>query len=291
MAREAFASGASRAWRSRVVMCAQATCLVRSVGLRTRCPSIRCMAPSMPSGTDTARAGTPGGSLPNRTHEEGGPPRRTASLLGPEGPCWWSGPGARPPTRSPQEAVTDMAAQPLPETPGVPGQRRRDNRDAQCLDPVAVEERVGVGAGGAEGELGEVHQREKEAGGPGCELEAGAGEEGDADAEEAGHEQPVGPRAGDVLEEAGERTLSTLHEALGGRAAVDPSLGRRGHVAEAEHLVEEGPEEGEAEHDAQTREELASQGRPNHLLLEGDDALGGVMRGAWRGALRMRVAG
>src|SRR6476469_293985 len=226
-----------------------------------------------------------------RAQQEGGPPGRTALLLGLEARAGDRVRGSRSPTHSPQEAVTDVAAPPLAKAPGVPGERRGENRDAQCLDPVAVEERVGVGAGGAEGELGEVHQREKEAGGPGCELEAGAGEEGDADAEEAGHEQPVGPRAGDVLEEAGERTLSTLHEALGGRAAVDPGLGRRGHVAEAEHLVEEGPEEGEAEHDAQTREELASQGRPNHLLLEGDDALGGVMRGAWRGALRMRVAG
>src|SRR6476661_3192928 len=270
-------------------MCAQATCLVRSVGLRTRCPSIRCMAPSMPSGTDTARTGTPGGSVPNRTHEEGGPPRRTASLLGPEGPCWWSGPGARPPTRSPQEAVTDMAAPPLPETPGVPGQRRRDNRDAQCLDPVAVEERVGVGAGGAEGELGEVHQREEDRSAPGRDLEAGAGEERHADAEQAGHEQPVGPVAGDVLEEAGEGPFGALHEALCRLAAVDPGPCRRRHVAEAEDLVDERPEEGEAQHDPQAGKELAGEGRTDDLLLEGHDTLAGIVPAGCGGALGVRV--
>ena len=57
-ARPALVPGpASSASRSSVVMCAQATCFVRSVGLRTRWPSMRCMAPSMPSGTDTL--GTP----------------------------------------------------------------------------------------------------------------------------------------------------------------------------------------------------------------------------------------
>ena len=45
---------ASSACRSRVVMWAQATCLVRSVGLSTRRPSTRCMPRIMPSRPDSA---------------------------------------------------------------------------------------------------------------------------------------------------------------------------------------------------------------------------------------------
>src|SRR5262245_37385239 len=103
-------------------------------------------------------------------------------------------------THSPQEAVTDMAAPPLPKAPGVACVSRGDDCDAEGLDPVAVDERVGHSVL-AQGELGQVHEGEEQTAGPGSDLEAGAADERDTDAEQAGHEQPVRPRAGDVVEE------------------------------------------------------------------------------------------
>ena len=89
------------------------------------------------------------------------------------------------------------------------------------------------------------------------------------------------------LKKRAEGAFGVLHEALGGGAAVDPGAGGGGRVAQAEHLVDEGPQEGEAQREAQGGEQLAGNARADDLLLEGDDA---GRRVVGRSAARLRLS-
>ena len=108
--------------------------------------------------------------------------------------------------------------------------------------------------------------------GHGRDAHPDAEDQRDADTEQAGHEQPVGPGgAGDGVEEPGERALDPGQVARGRAAPVDPRpLGRSGE-AEPEQLVDEGPQEVEAEHHPQ-RGEHDAQG------LRGDGGESGLGR-------------
>ncbi len=75
-----------------------------------------------------------------------------------------------------------------------------------------------------QGELGQVHEEQQRRAGPGGDLEARAGEERDADAEQADHEQPVGPRACDVREELGERVVALCAAFMKPCAGVPPLI-------------------------------------------------------------------
>ena len=87
-------------------------------------------------------------------------------------------------------------------------------------------------------------------------------DQGEADAEQTEHEQPVRPGVpGPGVERGLHRPDGdAAQEALGGRAAVDPALAGRGGVAEAEGLVEEGPQEDEPGQQAQGREGVGLRG-------------------------------
>ncbi len=96
--------------------------------------------------------------------------------------------------------------------------------------------------------LGHPHQRHHHGAREGRQAQRHPGGQGESDTEQAEHEQPVRPAgSGPGVERGlhrsdGDRT----EESLGGRAAVDPALAGLGGVAEAEGLVEEGPQEDEA---------------------------------------------
>jgi hypothetical protein len=106
------------------------------------------------------------------------------------------------------------------------------------------------------------HHHEQQHAGTGGDPHPDPEHQGEADTEQAGHEEPVRPRrAGDVVVEALERSVrAELQEALGRAGAVDPRgvaepveaalLVVAGVEAERERLVQERPEEDPAERDA-----------------------------------------
>ena len=87
-----------------------------------------------------------------------------------------------------------------------------------------------------------------------------------ADTQQAEHEQPIHGGHGQRLEEGGQGLAGrrARQVALRWRAAVDPRARRARRVVQAERLIQERPQENEADRDAQ-------QGQDEARRLGGDD--------------------
>src|SRR5215203_2311988 len=173
-----------------------------------------------------------------------------------------------------------LSLPPVAEAGGVAGVDEGEAEDGEGADDVVVEE--GVVLGGQDD--GPHHEVEQGAGEPG-DADADAEDEGGADGGEAEHEQPVGPAgAGDVVVEALEGAAGGVgEEAFGGGSAVEPGPFGGGGVAQAEQFVEERPQERGADDDAQGGEDVAGQpGLGGGLFQPTVDRVGGRTRGGHR---------
>ncbi len=98
------------------------------------------------------------------------------------------------------------------------------------------------------------------------EARADTEDEGHPDAKQAHHEQPIHRGHGERLEEGGQRLTGrrARQVALRGRATVDPRTRRARRIVQTERLVQERPQENEADRDTQ-------QGQDEARRLGGDD--------------------
>src|SRR5215203_5414116 len=152
-----------------------------------------------------------------------------------------------------------LSLPPAAEAGGVAGVDEGEAEDGEGADDVVVEE--GVVLGGQDD-------------GPHHQVEQGAGDAGDADADA---EDEGGADGGEVVVEAFEGAAGGVgEEAFGGGSAVEPGPFGGGGVAQAEQFVEERPEEGGADDDAQGGEDVAGQPGLGGGLFQPDvDRVGG----------------
>ncbi|UMG91891.1 GNAT family N-acetyltransferase [Nocardioides sp. TF02-7] len=178
----------------------------------------------------------------------------------------------------------------LAEAPGVAGQGQRQHDHDHGAHQVVVDDRVVL-----QRESGEPHHHVERGAGDRGGPHADPEDEGEADAGEADHEEPVGPGvARDAVEELTHRVVlgdAEGQEAEGGAAAVDPGVGAEvvdraglgalaGGVAEGEQLVEEGPQEGHAEADPQDGQRTPGGAVGDDVVLDHDvEVAGGLDRG------------
>ena len=148
---------------------------------------------------------------------------------------------------------------PAAETERLARTREEEHEEHQHVHDVLVHERV-VGRR----EDGAPHHHQEQCAGIRRDAHGDAEHQGDADACEAEHEQPVSPsRTGDGVVGALEgSSRAEAEEPEGGAAAVDPGVLRLRCVAESEHLVEERPQEDPAERDPGEAAEEVGGSRP-----------------------------
>ena len=106
---------------------------------------------------------------------------------------------------------------------------------------------------------GRVHEAQHDDSRDRCEACANSQHERQADAQQAKHEQPIHGRHGEGLEE-GRQGLSgrgARQVALCGRSAVNPRARGPRRIVQAEHLVQERPQEDEADRDSQQSQDEA----------------------------------
>ena len=158
----------------------------------------------------------------------------------------------RPDERQRGPAAADEAAD-------VPCRETGDRDQGHDADDVVVDEWIDRARRLTAADLGErprrqVHHRQQDGTGDRGGAKGDAEDERDADAEEPHHEQPVDRGdAREIVERRLERSDDDPgQEARGRGSAVDPGATGGGGVAEPERLVEEGPEELEADCEAKT---------------------------------------
>ena len=106
---------------------------------------------------------------------------------------------------------------------------------------------------------GRVHEAQHDDARERCEARPDTEHHRQTNAEQAQHEHPVGHRYGEGLEEGGQGLAGggTRQVALRGRSAVDPRARRTRGIVQAEGLVQEGPQEHEADREAQQAKDEA----------------------------------
>ena len=129
------------------------------------------------------------------------------------------------------------------------------------------------------------HEDQEQRATGGGDAHGDPGDQGHTDAEQAAHEQPVRPDlAGHGLEEPAERALDTGQEPCGRAPAGGPGALRWCREAEAEQLVDERPQEHEADADpGDGGRDADDAGRPpldGQLSQLGVEALGADGHGA-----------